>query len=108
MYNFVGEKIAQFLKNKRRSVEDLAQSTGVSEAIWIGVINGTSRMSTEMAVRLGRVFPNGKPRYDDFTYWLWLQYKTDLANADQESGPEHLKIKPMEVNRAKASKSAES
>jgi plasmid maintenance system antidote protein VapI len=108
MYNFVGDKITQFLKNKRRSVEELAQATGVSEARWLEVINGSSRASIDMFVRLGRVFPNGKPKYDDYTYWLWLQYKSDLENADAISGPQHDKIKPMEVNRVKASKSTDS
>lgn len=105
MHNLVGEKLKELLQLHGKSLQDLSRQTDVHAARWSQVINGTKRLSIDLAVRLGKVFPypwtpcplvpfsNSSSKY-----WLGLQYESDLESAREQDGPMYRNIKPFSGN----------
>lgn len=95
MHNLVGEKIEELLDRHDKSVSELARQTGTAPWAWQKLIKGRIRLNVDLAIRLGKVFPNGKHSDEDYIYWLFLQYKSDIQNASDEDGPMYRDIKPF-------------
>lgn len=102
MHNLAGEKLKALLQLHGKSLQDLSRQTDVHAARWSQVINGTKRLSIDLAIRLGKVFypvwdsPN--INYCGIAYWLKLQHESDLANAQEQNGPMYRNIKPFSGN----------
>jgi plasmid maintenance system antidote protein VapI len=104
MYNFVGDKLKELLEADNRSIQDLGAQTWMHPARWSQLINGSMRLSVDMAIRLGKVFPGEAheeaeeevyPAYPTAS-WLWLQHASDLLNAEVQNGIMYRDMKPFE------------
>jgi len=111
MYNLVGDKIRELLEQRGKSINDLARQTDIASSQWAKVIKGSSRLSVDLAIRLGKVFPYDiKEEEINHIYlhpgyhlpWLCLQFLSDLENANEQDGPMYSKIKPLWANRVMA------
>ncbi len=98
MHNLVGDKLKQLLKLHGKSLQDLSRQTDVHAARWSQVINGTKRLSIDLAVRLGKVFPLERNPFDASGSWLVLQFESDLESAREQDGPMYRNIKPFGGN----------
>lgn len=103
MHNLVGEKLKELLKRHGKSLQDLSRQTDVHAARWSQIINGTKRLSIDLAVRLGKVFPGiigqDMPNYGETrNLWLHWQFLSDKMSAEEQDGPMYRNIKPFEDN----------
>ncbi len=102
MHNLVGEKLKELLKRHGKSLQDLSRQTDVHAARWSQIINGTKRLSIDLAIRLGKVFPDspyfiwGNNGYCSTDAWLVLQHDSDRQNAEEQDGPMYRNVKPFE------------
>jgi len=100
MHNLVGDKIKALLKDAGKSIAELGVRTDTHAGYWSQVINGTKRLSVDLAIKLGKVFPiervtEESPIIEPSAYWLSLQYRSDVKNAVSLDGPMYRKIKPF-------------
>lgn len=95
MYNWVGKKLQEILDKAGMTISDLSAAAGISANQWARVIKGSSRLSVDMAIRLGLVFPGGDagPYVKNQHYWLYLLYESDVLNASEMIGPMYRNIK---------------
>ncbi len=91
MHNFAGEKLKELLDKNGVSFRELALQTEKHPAIWSQVINGTKRLSVDLAIRLSKTFPET----GNVQMWLTMQFNSDLLNAKEQDGPMYRNIKPF-------------
>lgn len=75
-----GEFLAEILGELRLSQAALARAIGVSPMRISHVVKGTRPVTAELALLLGRAFDQSPQ------YWLNLQARFDLANAEASLG----------------------
>lgn len=103
MHNLAGEKLKELLKLHGKSLQDLARQTDIHASRWSQVINGTKRLSIDLAIRLGKVFPGiigqDMPNYGETrNLWLHWQFLSDKATAEAQDGLMYRNIKPFGGN----------
>lgn len=100
MHNLVGVKIKELLEAHKKTIADLGVRTDTHAGYWSQVINGTKRLSVDLAIKLGKVFPiervteESQP-IEPSSYWLSLQHRSDIKNAVALDGPMYRNIKPF-------------
>lgn len=97
MHNLAGDKLKELLKLHGKSLQDLARQTDVHAARWSQAINGTKRLSIDLAIRLGKIFPdiNARSSRESINGWIELQASSDKRNAEEQDGPMYRNIKPF-------------
>ena len=117
MHNLVGEKLKELLKLHGKSLQDLSRQTDVHAARWSQVINGTKRLSIDLAIRLGKVFPREKLLIEEMAFlltnmedmhigedqrgaflWLHLDFINNCISSVLQDGPMYRNIKPFGGN----------
>lgn len=87
-----GEMLAEdFLPDYGLTVVGMARAIGVSRQSLNELVRERRPVSTEMALRLGRLFGNSPQ------FWLNAQQAVDLWDARQALGPDVARIKPLRV-----------
>lgn len=86
-----GKVIAGILEDIGMPAREAARSLGVHHQTLINVLNGTSVISPEMAVRLQAFMGNGEQGAE---FWLRMQASHDLWHARQKLKAEVKKITP--------------
>lgn len=87
-----GEMLREdFLPEYGLSVAGLADAAGVSRQSVNELLRGRRAVSTEMALRLGRLFGNAPE------FWLNAQRAVDLWDVSQTLKAEVARIKPLRV-----------
>jgi len=69
-----------YLEELQLSVSEAAKALGVTRQNLSGIINGHTRISPDMALRLGKAFKT------DPEMWLNMQKNYDLWQAEQRAG----------------------
>lgn len=104
MHNFAGDEIKELLRYYDKSIHDLARQTEISPTVWGRVISGGCRISVDLAIRLGKVFPlvdyKGtvplRAYVSKAAWWLNLQFQSDLMNStEHENDIIYRNIKPI-------------
>lgn len=103
MHNLIGYKLKDLLEQHGKSINDLARQTNVSSNTWARVISGSHRLSIDLAIRLGKVFPSftiitadARVANNGPLSWLRLAHYLDLENAhEQQSDIIFRDIKPF-------------
>ncbi len=96
MYNFVGKKIKELLVKYGKSAGELSEQTGIPHHVLGKIINGGVKINSDMAIRLGKVFPDEQAcPLTGYKYWLYLQFSCDVWNAEDLLGPMYRNIKPF-------------
>ena len=73
------------------SVSQMAENLGISRQTLHRILNGSTAISPEMALRLGKFCGNGA------SIWLKLQQEHDLWHAEKALAASLAKIKPCQV-----------
>jgi addiction module HigA family antidote len=84
-----GQVIASQLEELSLTAYAAAPLLGVTRAALGNVIKGTSAVSPDMALRLGKFFGNGPD------LWMKMQADVDLWNAREKIAPAIAAIKPV-------------
>lgn len=102
MINYVGDKLKELLNKKQRSIAELGVKINLHPGRLSQLINGKTRLSVDMAIRLGKAFPypwtpcaEVPASNSTVKYWLELQHKADCENATELDGPMYRNIQPF-------------
>ena len=82
----------EFLPDFGRSTSEFAAAVGVSRRFMSDLLHERRPLSTEMALRLAKLFGTSPE------YWLNLQHAVDLWDARRASKSELARIKPIRAS----------
>lgn len=101
MHNLAGDKLKELLNRQNKLLKDLAAQTDIAAARWSQIVNGTKRLSIDLAIRLGKVFPdiNVRSSRESINGWIELQASSDKMNAEEQDGPMYRNIRPFEDDK---------